>query len=718
MRRAFVVLLPIVVVLAIVLVRSDGPAPKDAGAPASEFSSARAMGVLRALLAENVPHPVGSPENRRVRDRIEARFRALGYETVVQRRFACSPAANCAVVENILARKPGATKGDVLLLAAHYDSVAAGAGASDDGQGIATMLEVARAVSREPFRNRVAFLATDGEEAGLLGAEAFVADQALARDVAAVINVEMRGTYGGSNMFETSTGNRWLIRHLANSVERPQASSVFYSIYKLLPNDTDVTVFRRAGIAAVNFAALRGVNWYHTPLDDVAHASPKTLQHHGDNTLALLRTLGNADLQARSATDATYFDVLAVFLIWWPQEWTLWMPIISLLALLVAARREDARAMTFGVLAAFTTLLVAGVGGVALSQLAQWNSAEYNFVARPLPGIVAMWLTGISGALFSAAVFNRRDNPRALLYGITIVWHALGIALALTLGGAAYMFIVPAMAVAVLAWTHLTETAIATIAATVAAILFFPLGVLFYDALGGSLMAGIALLIGIMASLVAPLFPRMKYAVAAAVLAIIAALVALAQPPFTSERPRQLPLAYVDDPRAKTPQWITWTLTDPLRRAAPFAPADAALAPWNRGGGYTAPAPSSQPMPRVTVSGERQANLVTVRLRSPRGANRFVVRVRGGKVRRVNGVEPPLGRGRFASLNGWQSATAAGIDEMVVELVANSRIEVAASDVTSNLPASGAPLLEARAASTATTLRDGDTTVTRAWGSW
>jgi hypothetical protein len=279
------------------------------------------------------------------------------------------------------------------------------------------------------------------------------------------------------------------------------------------------------------------------------------------------------------------------------------------------------------------------------------------------------------------------------------------------------MFIVPAMVVAVLAWTHLTETAIATIAATVAAILFFPLGVMFYDALGGSLMAGIALLIGIMSTLVAPLFPRMKYALATAVLAVIAALIALAQPPFTKERPRQIPLAYLDDARAKTPHWMTWELTDPLRRAAPFAPADPALTPWNRGGGYTAPAPS-QAMPRVVLSGERKANIVTVRVRSPRGANRFVVRTRGGKIRRVNGVEPPPGRGRFASLNGWQSASAAGIDEMIVELTANDRIEVAASDATADLPASGAALLDARIASTANTYRDGDTTVTRAWGSW
>ncbi len=259
MRRAFAVLLPLAIVLAVVLWRAEGPAPSALDAPDREFSSARAAAVLRELLAEGMPHPVGSPANIRVRERIESRFRTLGYETIVQRRFVCNASSSCAMVENILARQPGTRQGDVVLLAAHYDSVGAGPGASDDGMGVATLLEVARAVRGENLRNRVAFLFTDGEEAGLLGAEAFVLDESLVRDVAVVINVEMRGTYGASNLFETSLGNRWLIRTVAGALERPQASSFFYAIYSILPNDTDVTVFKRAGKAAINFAAIGGV---------------------------------------------------------------------------------------------------------------------------------------------------------------------------------------------------------------------------------------------------------------------------------------------------------------------------------------------------------------------------------------------------------------------------------------------------------------------------
>jgi hypothetical protein len=717
MRRAILVLLPLAIVLALVLLRADGPPPKALSAPENEFSSARAMQVLRGLLAEGVPHPLATPANARVRARIEARFRELGYDVTVQRRFACNSGAACGMVENVFARVPGAATGPIVMVAAHYDSVAAGPGASDDGQGTATLLEVARAVRGERFRNRIAFLATDGEEVGLLGAEAFVADPALSRDVAAVVNVDMRGTFGGSNMFETSSGNRWLVRHLGNALERPQASSLFYSIYKLLPNDTDATVFKRAEMAAVNFAALRGVNWYHTSLDNLAHASPRTLQHHGDNALGTLRVLADSDLEARSSTDATYFDVLTLWLVWWPQEWTLWMGIVSLLALLVAARRVDARAITFGVLAAFTALLIAVVAGMAMMQLVRWNKGDFNFIARPLATIAAMWLTGFASAIFGAAIFHRRDNPRALLYGIAIVWHAIGIALTIALPGAAYMFIVPAMAVALLAWTHLNETAIATIAATIAAILFFPLGVMAYEALGMRMVAAIAVVMGAFATLVSPLFARAKYGVAVAVLAIVCGLIAVAQPAYTKEKPRFMPLTYVDDARAKGPLWSTWALSEPLEQAAKFAAADAALVPWNRGTTYVAPAPKMD-LPRVVMSGERRGNIVTIRVRSPRKVDRLVLLVKGGTVRRVNGLVPPPGRHRFRQLRGWVMATASGVEEMVVEVAATKAIEAAASDISFAFPPSGAALQKARDASPGVPIQDGDTTVTRVWGRW
>jgi len=549
-----------------VIWRAQGPAPKPLSAQASEFSAARSMSVLRELLRENVPHPLGTPANAQVRERIIARFRSLGYETQVQSRFACTARPACGQVENIIARPPGAT-GDAVVLVAHYDSVGAGPGASDDGAGVAVLLEIARAIRGEPRRNPIVFLVTDGEERGLIGAEAFVADEALSRDAKVMINVENRGTYGPSNMFETSRHNRWLIRQLARSLERPHATSFFYAIYNLLPNDTDVTVYKRAGKASVNFAAIRGVNWYHTPLDDLAHVNERTLQHHGDNLLAAARTFAAADLDARSGDDASYFDLLQFTLIWWPAGATIWISVVSLVLLVFAARKTNPRAMTFGVLATFTAILLALFGGGAVSWLARLRSEGVNWVAHPTPSVLAMALAGIAAALCAAALFRKRSEERALLFGAAFVWHAIAFTLALTLTGASYLFLVPAVLVTLCALAGANETTISAVSAATAGIVFFPLVILFYDALGGQMMTVIAVVVAILFTLVAPLFARLRYAAVAAALALVCAVIALVQPAVSPERPRSISLAYIDD-ATRTPVFVTQVLTPELARRA------------------------------------------------------------------------------------------------------------------------------------------------------
>ncbi|HEX2121377.1 MAG TPA: M28 family peptidase, partial [Thermoanaerobaculia bacterium] len=626
----------------------------------------------------------------------------------------CNARPVCAMVENVIARAPGGRRADAVVLMAHYDSVGAGPGAADDGMGVAALLEIARATRGERHRNPLLFLITDGEEAGLLGAEAFLADGTLAREVGVVLNVESRGTRGLSNMFETSRRNRWLIHHLSRSLERPQATSFFYAIYNLLPNDTDVTVFRRAGKAAVNFAAIQGVNAYHTPLDNLANADPRTLQHHGDNLLAAGRAFASVDLDARSRDDASYFDVLGFVLLWWPAGTTIWVAIASLVLLVFAARKMNARAITFGVLMTFTAVILAVAFGTGTSWLARLRNEEMNWVAHPLPSIAAMWLAGIAAALLAAAMFRRRSDERALLFGAAVVWHTLAIALTIALPGASFLFLVPALAVTICALAQASDVAVSAIASSVAAILIFPLGVLLYEALGGRLMSAIAILIGITATLAAPLFARVRFALAAAAGAIVCALIAVALPEYSPERPRILSIQYVDDAAAKTPAWQTPRRTPELQRVARFAEADTALVPWGRRQ-FAAPAPPAG-LARVTVEGTRDGSRATIRVRSPRRANRLVLVFRGGDVTRMNGVvpPPPTARSRPRLGDDWRYVSAAGVEEMVVEIAARGPIEAIASDMTFGLPASGAALLRARDASTAVPSHDGDVTLTRA----
>lgn len=712
MRRAVLIFFPLLAILAITFWRATGVAPAPATAAADTFSAERALLELRAI-NDGTPHPVGSDAAARMRERIIARFHTLGYETRVQSRFVCNASGACALVHNVLAQRPGPKAANSVLLVAHYDGVPAGPSVSDDSVGVAALLEIARAVRHERFANGVAFLVDDGEEAGLLGAEAFVADREL-RDLAdVVLNVELRGTWGPSILFETSRGNRWLIRHVANALDTPQTSSLYYTIYDLLPNDSDVTVFKRESIAALNFGAIRGVQWYHTPLDDFAHVSSRTMQHHGENLLASLRTLANADLDARSDRDATWFDLLGFTVVWWPQEWTPWLALLSFAVLLSGARRAEGRAMTLGVLATFLTFLLTIPFGLLLARLARLRSMDINFIADPRASIAAMWLVGIAAAIASFTLLNRRNDAKAMLYGAAIVWHVVALALSFSLPGAAFLFLAPAAVVAVFAASNAPEDWSSAAWSVAAAVLMFPLAAMLYDALGGRLMIATAVVVGAFATTLAPLFARWRYAAIAAAAAVLCAVVAMLQPAYDVARPKHVSLAWLDDPSLGGPRWTARRITGSMQSDAGFGGEPVQILPWQRE--HIAPAPPLG-LPRVGLAATRTPDGARVQVSSSRRPGRLTLFVRGGKVAAVNGVVPAPAPPRFRKRlpAEWSMASVSGAGTMVVDVRGSGALELIATDTTFGLPREGAALAAVRDAIPAVPIHDGDVTMTRA----
>ena len=60
------------------------PAPLALDAATTLFSAARAQGILKELVGDGVPHPMGSAADVTVRDLIVKRLTALGYATELQ----------------------------------------------------------------------------------------------------------------------------------------------------------------------------------------------------------------------------------------------------------------------------------------------------------------------------------------------------------------------------------------------------------------------------------------------------------------------------------------------------------------------------------------------------------------------------------------------------------------------------------------------------------
>jgi hypothetical protein len=432
------------------------PPPVPASAPATEFSAERALLHVRRFASQ--PHPAGSAAAAEVRDGILKELNELGIPAEVQhgaglyQRGAIVMAGHA---ENVVARIAGTRPGPAVLLAGHYDSVRLGPGAADDGHAVGVLLETARALKVGPKLKNDIILLVDVEETGMTGAAAFVNQHRWRNDVAVALNFDARGTRGPVFMFQTSAGNGALIREFAAAAPYPQANSLTYEIYKRLPNDTDMSVFKGHGYAGLDFAFIDNVLAYHTPFDDLAHLDPATVQHAGSYALALARRLGDADLIKLRLLqpDATYFSAGGTFF-HYPAYFTLPLCFAALaLVWLVVRRRWREGAIALRGLAAGILACLAAVGSAALLMGWVWRLIRVMHPAYDaLPQgdvysrdwyIVAYF--GITLALFlgAMALSRRFGSETSFAAGGLVLGALLLIPVAALAPGGTYMLLWP-----------------------------------------------------------------------------------------------------------------------------------------------------------------------------------------------------------------------------------------------------------------------------------
>ena len=312
----------------------------DDNVPLAEFSTKRALEKVKHISQK--PHFVGSENHDVVANYLVKELQKMGLQTSIQEGFAFSDWGTLTKCKNILVRIKGTNSDKTLLLLSHYDSAphSFSKGASDAGSGVATILESVRAFTynKKQHKNDIIILFSDAEELGLNGAALFVMQHNWAKEVGLVLNFEARGSSGPSYMLmETNAGNAGLVKEFAAAnVPFPVSNSLMYSIYKMLPNDTDLTVFRKNGnIQGYNFAFIDGHYNYHTAQDDLNHLDKNTLAHQGKYLMPLLDYFSNADLNTTRATeDDVYFSIPFTF-INYPFSWVLPMAIITFVLLLI-----------------------------------------------------------------------------------------------------------------------------------------------------------------------------------------------------------------------------------------------------------------------------------------------------------------------------------------------------------------------------------------------
>jgi Peptidase family M28 len=397
----FLLVLTPAVFLAVYLHRP--PEVVSASAPASAFSAARAFAHLQVIASQ--PHPVGSVFHDKVRDYVVGVLTKLELRPELQTSERVDPASNQSVkFENILARLPGTEPGKgAVLLAAHYDTVPGAPGASDDGSGVVTLLEVAAALkARSALKRDVVFLFSDGEEAGFGGVKAFVKSSAFL-EIALVLNFDARGSRGPVFMFETGENNYWTMKEFGKAAPYPFTNSLNLELYDAIPHNTDFTFFKNKGIPAFNFAYLGGLEDYHSSTDDLHTVDVRSIQHDGSYALALASHFGNLELNQRPRGKAVFFEVLGRGLVSYSERfvWPIAL-VVSVVCVAVIAYGRKRHRLSVGwsllgllvfLIAAVCSLLVTTLISVGLSVALNETDIQQHAV------VILVGLTALNVAL-------------------------------------------------------------------------------------------------------------------------------------------------------------------------------------------------------------------------------------------------------------------------------------------------------------------------------
>lgn len=432
------------------------PAPLGADAPQAEFAAGRAMADVRAIAAR--PHLAASPENAAVRAHIAARLQAMGM-TVTQTPFTAPPDSAkrlawwsgkdnpAPTLTNVIGVLPGRNRSlPAVLLMAHHDTVGGSPGAADDTAGVSALLETVRAVrSGGQSARDLIVLITDGEELGLDGAHHFFTADPMRQDVGAIINVEARGGGGRTTLFETSPDNGAAIARAAGAIARPGGSSLAVFIYKVLPNDTDLSETRGGPWTGYNFAFI-GRPWlYHSPKATPDALDQGALQDMGAQVLDLTRALLVADPLPGKAADVVFFDVFGLFLLVYPA-WAGWVMLaVAAAGLALVARRGGGWSGGLagaGRMLALIVLAALVLWAVNQLSLATGKPNYYDRLAA-IPRLEVMALAGgLAAWLLTLGTWKGKPAGQV---GVVLPLFVLGAVMQALAPTAAYVVVVPVM---------------------------------------------------------------------------------------------------------------------------------------------------------------------------------------------------------------------------------------------------------------------------------
>lgn len=549
--------------------------------PFSEFSTQRALEQVYEISKK--PHYIGSQNHETVAQYIISELRNLGLEVQTQEGYTLSDWGNLTKSKNIMARIKGSRNSKALLLLSHYDSAphSFSKGASDDASGIATILESVRAFlnNKTSHKNDIIILFTDAEELGLNGAELFVTQNKWAKQVGLALNFEARGTSGPSYMLmEVPKKNSKMVEEFAKaSPLHPVTNSLMYSIYKMLPNDTDLTVFREQGkIPGFNFAFIDSHFNYHTAQDDYYHLSSRSLAHQGSYLMPLLNHFANADLSHLESDDDKVYFSLPFYFVSYPFDWNIPLVLIAvavlggLLFIGTAKRIIDYKQIKEGFIIFGKALLTSGLATFILWQIILLINPHYKEILQGFPYnghdyiIAFIFLSlGIGFWFYQNA---RAENQVANYYFAPLtIWILINLIFVFVLPGAGFMIIPVYFGLMAMTYFTLTQRVNKTLNLFLnipALLIYAPFVVMFPIGLGLKIVAATAILtiliFGILLSTLSAYRNKRIWAIAMGIISVAFLVKAQIYSGFEKGEAKPNSLVYILDSSQKKAFWTTY----------------------------------------------------------------------------------------------------------------------------------------------------------------
>ncbi|KAI9266828.1 hypothetical protein BDA99DRAFT_506777 [Phascolomyces articulosus] len=209
---------------------------------------------------------------------------------------------------------------NAILLNSHFDTTLGSPGATDDGSGVAVMLEIIRVLSQRNwsgYRNSIVFLFNGAEETLQDASHAFITMHDIRDSIRSVVNIDACGTTGREILFQANS------REMIDAYKQapyPHGTVVANDVFRtgLILSDTDFRQFVEYGnLTGIDMAIYKNSYLYHTHLDLTENLEPGAIQHLGENTLAIVDYLAkNSTLSNIERTsEVVFFDIHGLFFV-------------------------------------------------------------------------------------------------------------------------------------------------------------------------------------------------------------------------------------------------------------------------------------------------------------------------------------------------------------------------------------------------------------------